>query len=87
MAKRSHELKTHPTPFLAVCRNEKKAEFRLNDRDFQKGDYLNLREWIPDGGTEGGGYYTGDSRVRVITHIQTGYGIPDGYAMLSLGQT
>lgn len=81
---KTHELKTLTNPFNAICRNDKKAEFRFNDRDFKVGDRLYLREWIPDGGTERGGYFTGDSRMRRITHIQTGFGIPDGYAMLSM---
>lgn len=79
-----HNLKTHPAAFKAVTKGIKTAEFRRNDRNFLTGDYLKLQEWIPDGGTEGGGYYTGEIEFCYITHIQTGFGIPDGFAMLSI---
>lgn len=79
-----HELKCHPGPFRDLEFGGKSAEFRKNDRNFQVGDGLLLCEWQPDGGTEGGGYYTGYGHQRVITHIQTGFGIPDGWCVLSL---
>ena len=75
----NHNLKTHPNPFQAVKSGLKKAEFRLNDRGFELGDTLTLQEWEPETKS-----YTGDEISVIITHIQTGYGIPEGYCMISI---
>ena len=77
-----HSLKCWPDPFGAMERGEKTAEFRLNDRDFREGDILILREWCPVSGE-----YTGQELRRTITHVlDAGFGLPDGYAMLSLNR-
>jgi hypothetical protein len=73
-----HELKTDPLPFGCVSLKLKKAEFRKNDRGFKSGDILILKEYNPLMG------YSGEYVLRKVTHIQTGYGIPEGYAMLSM---
>ena len=44
----SHDLKTLPVYFDAVLRGDKTFEVRKNDRDFQTGDTLVLKEWDPD---------------------------------------
>lgn len=72
--------KTDTEPFQAVWCGAKTAELRdLSDRpDIEVDDWLTLWEMI-------GGLYTGRSIEAQITHIQRGYGLPEGYAMLSLG--
>lgn len=74
-----HELKTHPEPFELVHCGLKGAEFRLNDRDYETGDHLRLREYEPEAGR-----YTGREVYALVTCVTVGYGIPAGYAMLSL---
>lgn len=90
-AERIHELKTDPAVFEAVARGDKTHEIRLNDRNFQVGDTLLLRE------TESTGaemhpdslrptkplVYTGRTATRTVSHIQTGYGLADGWCILS----
>lgn len=44
---KTHELKCHPNEFDAILRGDKTVEMRLNDRDYQTGDTLHLREYDP----------------------------------------
>ena len=69
-----HELKTWPEFFQAMVDGRKQFELRRNDRDFQVGDELLLREWGPinysheenKSQTFGDGAYTGrEALVRV----------------------
>lgn len=71
-----HDLKCEPIPFFAVFEEKKRAEFRRNDRGFAVGDHIVLKEFK-------NGQYTRLELMLEITHIQTGFGIPDGFAMLS----
>lgn len=77
-----HELKTHPEVYRAVDRNVKRFEFRNNDRKFEVGDVLVLKEWDP----VGEGRFTGASLQRLVTFVLKGpdYNVPFGYAVLSL---
>ncbi|TSP11475.1 DUF3850 domain-containing protein [Cupriavidus campinensis] len=77
-----HELKADPTPFDDVYSGRKTAEVRLDDRGYKVGDVLHLREHQRSGLV--GGQYTGRELRRRITHIQRGYGLPDGVVVLSL---
>ena len=87
--RRVHELKTDPAVFAAVLAGVKTHEIRLNDRDFQVGNALLLRETTATGAdmrllprtyplT-----YTGRIATRIVSHIQTGYGLADGWCILS----
>lgn len=79
----THELKTWPDAFEAIWDGRKKAEFRKNDRDFAVGDILVLMEWDPETGISSG------RQVRArVTDMRAGprFGIPEGYAMLSLDE-
>lgn len=42
---RRHKLKIAPVHFIGVMNGTKTAEFRVNDRNFQLGDILELREF------------------------------------------
>ena len=41
----THELKTYPKYFQETIEGNKLFEIRKNDRDFQVGDVLILKEW------------------------------------------
>ena len=79
-AAKLHELKCWPGPFEAIKSGEKTAEFRKDDRGFAVGDILQLRRFEPTGQ-----YYTSEVLQLRITHVlRNGFGLPDGYCMLSL---
>ncbi|MCF1165346.1 DUF3850 domain-containing protein [Yersinia pseudotuberculosis] len=72
-----HELKVIPEYFDAVFTGCKKAEFRLNDRNFSVGDYLILNEWELNSG------YSGRRIVVEVSDITPcDFAIPN-YVMLS----
>lgn len=69
-----HELKTWPEFFEAVRDGRKPFEYRFNDRDYQVGDGLHLREWAPlidDDRPEDAnfGTYTGRDLARIVTFV------------------
>jgi len=87
---KTHELKCHPAPFAAVMRGEKTFEFRKDDRGFEVGDKLKLREWIPEKTDIGVGRiettgYTGLSEDFIVTYKLAGrFGVPEGYCVLGI---
>lgn len=88
---KTHELKIIPEMFQEIIEGNKKAEVRLNDRDFQKGDKLFLREKTRDGALiniEGRVLtgYSGRNIEVVITHVLSGYGINPNYVCLSFNK-
>ena len=77
-----HVLKIHPAPLADLLSGAKTCEVRFNDRGFEVGDTVRLQEIDPT--TE---QFTGrPDLVRVITHIQQGYGLPDHLCVLSYAQ-
>jgi hypothetical protein len=88
-----HELKCHPEPYQAVKRGDKPFEFRKDDRGFNVGDTLWLREWDPKRGYDfyipelpESNSYTGDECRRLVTYIiREGFGIPEGYCIMGFG--
>lgn len=76
-----HELKTWPDMFEEIIRGRKVHEFRRNDRNFEEGDLILLREFEPAGER-----YTGDEIPVRIMSISYGpqWGIPKGYAVFSI---
>lgn len=73
-----HELKIAPKYFEKVLSKEKTFEFRYNDRNYQVGDILNLKEY--DNGT-----YTGrETNVEITYILQEFEGLQPDYAILSI---
>jgi hypothetical protein len=75
-----HELKCWPPYLREIQGGEKTFEFRKNDRGFQVGDLLLLKEWIPETNE-----YTGtECFVKVTYGLFQGFGLPDGYCILQI---
>ena len=74
-----HELKILPKYFRSVLRGDKTFEVRKNDRNFQVGDKLILKEWE-------NGEYTGNIIEKNVTYIlddSSGY-VLDGYVIMGI---
>lgn len=80
-----HDLKIFEKYFQPVVDGSKRSEVRLNDRNYQIGDTITLREGVPDAAEEGGFKYTGEEVSAVITFIDD-FGCQHGYVSLSLGR-
>lgn len=70
-----HELKIAPEYFYHVMDGSKTFEIRRNDRNFQPGDIISLREFED-------GKYTGNSRAVMVTYI-TNYEQKKDYVVLA----
>lgn len=84
-----HTLKTDPEVFQAVWEGKKTFEIRYNDRDYQVGDTLILKETQYTGQQMKNGMpiiFTGRNYSTAITHILKGplYGLQDGWVILSI---
>lgn len=76
-----HDLKLQTRFFEAVLNGTKSFELRENDRNFQVGDTLLLREYLPEDKS-----YTGRAIEKSITFMLVGeYGLRHNMACLSLG--
>ena len=76
-----HELKIIPEFFHAIMFEGKNFEIRINDRDFEVGDQILLREWDVLCS------YTGNYIKARIKYIYQGtgvYGVSEGYCILGL---
>lgn len=74
-----HSLKILPVYFNAILEEGKTFELRKNDRDFQVGDLVLLKEW-------NGEDYTGRYFIVEITYILAGkplYGLASEYCIFS----
>lgn len=86
---RTHRLKTDPDVFDAVWNGKKTHEIRFNDRGFAVGDELVLQETRYSGAQMREGSpleFTGRVTTRCVSHIQSGYGLGDGWCILSFVQ-
>jgi hypothetical protein len=89
---KTHELKTDPDVFDLTARGQKPYEIRFNDRDYQVGDKLRLRETMYSGEQmaehpkEALLEYTGRERVKYIVSILRGpiYGLQEGWIIMAL---
>lgn len=79
-----HELKSWPNSFREIITLHKQFDYRKNDRNYQNGDILYLKEYNPDTGK-----YTGSEfkvtaeKVWDSTEIP---GLPAEYVIMALGQ-
>lgn len=76
---KTHELKIWPIHYEPVASGKKKAELRINDRGYEAGDMLLMREWEPAISS-----YTGRSIAARVTHVLQGNPLPETVAMLSI---
>jgi hypothetical protein len=78
---RVHELKVLPEFIDAIFDGRKTFEARRDDRGFQVGDVLWLREWLPALNRHGGQ----EVRVRVTYILRgPGFGVEEGYVVMGL---
>lgn len=88
----THDLKTWPGPFQAIVDRKKTHEIRNDDdRDYEAGDELLLREWVPDrlAGMPnhlGAGSYTGRELRVHVTYVTHGgeWGLPVDLCVMSI---
>ena len=76
----THELKILPKYFEDVLYGRKRFELRKDDRGFEVGDWIRLREWED-------GKYTGRVYYVLITYILRDvpeYGLKEGYCILGI---
>lgn len=79
-----HDLKIWPQYFICIIEGSKTFEIRKNDRDFNIGDKMILREWVP-GAFDGAGHYTGRTITCTVTYIIFECaGLIPGYVIMSI---
>lgn len=75
-----HVLKTVQPYFDALWSGDKRFELRKNDRGFQVGDSLCLREYDAEADR-----YSRRIMMAKVLYLMTGPGLEDGYCIMSLG--
>lgn len=80
-----HELKALPAYFHPLADGEKRFEVRRDDRGFQKGDVIRVREFVP-GARSPREQYTGNETFVRVDWILTGgqLGIEPGFVVMSV---
>jgi len=79
--KTEHEIKCDPKYFTRLCDGTKTFEIRYNDRDYQVGDRLIIKEFDPEKGWPDHGSY--GTVIAEITYL-TDYFQKDGWVVLGL---
>lgn len=79
---KTHELKSWPQFFEPVLTGKKRFEIRNDDRGFEVGDILKLKEYIPDEDC-----YTGRELEAKVTYLMPAFpalGLMAGYCIMSI---
>ncbi len=78
-----HELKCYPEYYQALIDGTKTFEVRVNDRNFQIGDWINFHEYNPK--TE---EYTGRSSDgrKIIYMVKGIFGLPENICVMQLSK-
>jgi len=85
-----HELKSDPDLFGDVASGRKCFEVRENDRDYEAGDYLYLRETVFTGNMmkhcQAGLRYTGKNALVKVVYIMHGpkHGLLEGWCIMGI---
>ncbi len=75
---KSHIIKCWPQHFVPLITRQKTFEIRVNDRDYQVGDTLIIKEFDPDTQKE-----TGKWVARTIIYMVQGiFGLPENVCVL-----
>ena len=75
-----HKLKCWIEPFEEIISGNKTFEFGVNDCNYEVGDELHLSEWDPVLKK-----YTGKLTYQEVTYIlRKGFGLPEGYCIMSI---
>ena len=85
--KNTHDLKTDTKVFQDVLDGNKTFEIRFNDRDFQVGDSVLLKETQFTGEQIESGQpliFTGREIHKRISYLLSGYGLQDGWVILGI---
>ena len=81
-----HAIKITPRYFEDILSGKKSFEIRLNDREYQQGDYLALNEWEQTSAV--GGHYTGRSILAFVDYILYGAegvpGLDEDYCLMGI---
>jgi hypothetical protein len=78
---KKHELKVWMNYYEDIAEGKKNFELRFNDRNFQVGDVLRLREY-----NEKENYYTDREITKTISYIlsDTTFGLKDNWIVIGL---
>jgi hypothetical protein len=76
-----HNLRLFYQYYNPILERMKLSDIRLNDRDYHVGDTINYHSGYP---TLTGYYYDGRIMRVVVTHIDSGFGLLEGYVNLSI---
>lgn len=82
-----HVLKTDPAVFQDVLDGKKTFEIRFNDRGYQVGDLVFLKETKFTGQQMKSGeppVYTGREIQKRISYVLSGYGLHEGWVILGI---
>lgn len=82
-----HVLKTDPAVFQGVLDGKKTFEIRFNDRGYQVGDLVVLKETKFTGQQMKSGeplVYTGREIQKRISYVLSGYGLHEGWVILGI---